>query len=247
MNYMDDSNVAISIRDLHVIRGGRTILDGISLDISRGAITGLLAPTGLLGPSGSGKTTLMRSIVGTQIVASGEVRVLGLPAGTPELRHRVAYVTQAPSVYPDLTVHENLRYFGRVVDAPATRVDEVIATVKLDARANQIVRTLSGGERSRASLAAALLGDPEVLILDEPTVGLDPLLRRDLWQTFDTLVEGGGTILVSTHVMDEAERTDDLVLLRDGRIVAKGAPEELRRRAGTDDLEGAFIALSEQS
>jgi ABC-2 type transport system ATP-binding protein len=247
MNYRNNSDAAVMIRDLHVIRGGRPILDGISLDVSRGSVTGLLAPTGLLGPSGSGKTTLLRSIVGTQIVESGEIRVLGLPAGSPELRHRVAYVTQAPSVYVDLTVRENLRYFARVVGAPAGRVDEVIATVKLDARANQIVRTLSGGERSRASLAAALLADPELLILDEPTVGLDPLLRRDLWQTFNDLVERGSTILVSTHVMDEAERTDDLVLLRDGRIVATGSPEALRERTRTDDLEEAFIALSEES
>jgi ABC-2 type transport system ATP-binding protein len=247
LNYVGNSDVAVVIRDLHVRRGGRLILDGISLDIARGAVTGLLAPTGLLGPSGSGKTTLLRSIVGTQIVESGEVSVLGLPAGTPELRHRVAYVTQAPSVYVDLTVRENLRYFARVVNAPASRIDDAIATVKLDARANQPVRTLSGGERSRASLAAALLGEPELLILDEPTVGLDPLLRRDLWQTFDHLVQGGTTILVSTHVMDEADRADDLVLLRDGRIVATGSPEVLRSRTRADDLEEAFIALSEES
>jgi len=242
-----ESHTAVAIRDLHVRRGGRLILDGISLDIACGAVTGLLAPTGLLGPSGSGKTTLLRSIVGTQIVESGEVTVLGLPAGTPELRRRVAYVTQAPSVYVDLTVRENLRYFARVVGAPMNRIDEALETVKLTGLTNQTVRTLSGGERSRASLAAALLGQPELLILDEPTVGLDPLLRRDLWQTFNDLVERGATILVSTHVMDEAERADDLVLLRDGRIVATGSPEALRTRARTDDLEKAFIALSEES
>jgi ABC-2 type transport system ATP-binding protein len=246
MNYGDDSTFAVTIRDLHVRRGGRPILDGISLDVARGAVTGLLAPTGLLGPSGSGKTTLLRSIVGTQIVESGDVTVLGLPAGAPELRRRVAYVTQAPSVYVDLTVRENLRYFARVVGAPTLRIDEALTTVKLTERANQLVRTLSGGERSRASLAAALLGQPELLILDEPTVGLDPLLRRDLWQTFDDLVQGGATIIVSTHVMDEAERTDDLVLLRDGRIVATGSPEALRSRARARDLEEAFITLSEE-
>jgi ABC-2 type transport system ATP-binding protein len=247
MNYAAGSDAAVVIRDLHVRRGGRPILQGISLDIARGAVTGLLAPTGVLGPSGSGKTTLLRSIVGTQIVERGEVTVLGLPAGAPELRRRVAYVTQAPSVYVDLTVRENLGYFARVVGAPTSRVDEALATVKLTARADQIVRTLSGGERSRASLAAALLGRPELLILDEPTVGLDPLLRRDLWQTFNDLVEHGATILVSTHVMDEAERADDLVLLRDGRIVATGSPEALRTRAQARDLEEAFIALSERS
>jgi ABC-2 type transport system ATP-binding protein len=247
MNYSSETSPAVAIRDLRVRRGGRLILDGISLDIARGAVTGLLAPTGLLGPSGSGKTTLLRSIVGTQNVESGEVTVLGLPAGTPELRHRVAYVTQAPSVYVDLTVRENLRYFARVVGAPTDRIDEALETVKLTARAGQVVGTLSGGERSRASLAAALLGHPELLILDEPTVGLDPLLRRDLWQTFSDLVSAGRTILVSTHVMDEAERADDLVLLRDGRIVATGSPEALRSRSGTEELEDAFIALSEDA
>jgi ABC-2 type transport system ATP-binding protein len=247
MNYAHESDVAVAIRDLHVRRGGKPILEGISLDISRGSVTGLLAPTGLLGPSGSGKTTLLRSIVGTQIVESGEVRVLGLPAGTPELRRRVAYVTQAPSVYLDLTLRENLRYFAWVAGAPASGIDEVLATMKLTAREDQIVRTLSGGERSRASLAAALVGEPELLILDEPTVGLDPVLRRDLWRMFNDLVAGGATILVSTHVMDEAERTDDLVLLRDGAIVATGSPDELRARTGASDLEEAFIALSEAS
>jgi ABC-2 type transport system ATP-binding protein len=248
LNYSDvPDGPAVAIRDLVVRRGGRLILDGISLDIARGGVTGLLAPTGLLGPSGSGKTTLLRSIVGTQIVESGEIRVLGLPAGTPELRRRVAYQTQAPSVYVDLTLRENLRYFARVLGAPAARIAEVLETVKLTAQEGQIVRTLSGGERSRASLAAALLGNPELLILDEPTVGLDPVLRRDLWQTFNGLVEGGATILVSTHVMDEAARADELVLLRDGEIVATGPPDELRARAGTNDLEEAFIVLSERS
>jgi ABC-2 type transport system ATP-binding protein len=241
LNSLDIPDAAVAIRDLHVRRGGRPILPGVSIDIPRGAVTGLL------GPSGSGKTTLLRSIVGVQIVESGDVTVLGLPAGTPELRRRVAYVTQAPSVYADLTVRENLRYFARVVGAPAGRIDEVLAIVGLAGHANQIIRTLSGGELSRESLAAALLGEPELLILDEPTVGLDPLLRRSLWQTFHEIVERGATILVSSHVMDEAERSDDLVLLRDGRIVATGSPDSLRARARTDDLEEAFIALSESS
>jgi ABC-2 type transport system ATP-binding protein len=234
-------STAISIRELRVARGGRPILPGVSLDIARGTVTGLL------GPSGSGKTTLLRSIVGVQIVESGKVDVLGLPAGTPELRRRLAYVTQEPSVYDDLTVRENLRYFARVVGAPPDRIDEVLEIVGLTEHENQIIRTLSGGERSRESLAAALLGEPVLLILDEPTVGLDPLLRRSLWRTFHELAAGGVTILVSTHVMDEAERSDDLVLMREGRIVATGSPDELRARTGTDDLEEAFIALSEAS
>ena len=215
------------------------MLPGISLEISGGRVTGLL------GPSGSGKTTLMRAIVGVQQIERGEVHVLGLPGGDAELRRRVGYVTQAPSVYADLTLRENLRYFARVLGAPGDSVAQAIETVDLVPQADQIVQTLSGGERSRVSLATALLGDPDVLVLDEPTVGLDPVLRRDLWRTFHGLAESGKTVLVSTHVMDEAERCDQLVLLRDGRIVATGTPAELRGRAAAPDLESAFLTLAE--
>jgi ABC-2 type transport system ATP-binding protein len=229
----------IAIRDLRVRRGGRVVLPGVSLDVQPGVVTGLL------GPSGSGKTTLMRAIVGVQIVESREVTVLGEPAGSPLNRRRVGYVTQAPSVYGDLTVRENLRYFARIVAAPDERVEESIQVVDLGAHADQVVRTLSGGERSRVSLASALLGHPEVLVLDEPTVGLDPVLRRDLWRTFHTLAASGATLLVSSHVMDEAERCDALILMRDGTIVATGSPDELRDRSGRDDLEEAFLVLAE--
>ena len=173
--------------------------------------------------------------------------MLGAPAGSPELRRIVGYVTQAPSVYGDLTVSENLRYFARILGAKAERVDSAIRTVALHAHADQVAGTLSGGERSRVSLASALVGGPELLVLDEPTVGLDPVLRRDLWQTFHELAERGASLLISSHVMDEADRCDDLVLLREGRIVAAGSPDELRRRTGTDDLEAAFLALAEAS
>jgi ABC-2 type transport system ATP-binding protein len=237
MNYTP----SIVIRDLRVRRGGRLVLPGVSLEIRRGAVTGLL------GPSGSGKTTLIRAIVGVQIVESGEVMVLGQPAGSPELRHVVGYVTQAPSVYSDLTVRENLHYFARILDAAPGRVEEAMQTVVLSERADQVVGTLSGGEHSRVSLATALLGEPELLVLDEPTVGLDPLLRRELWNTFHELAARGTTLLVSTHVMDEAERSDDLVLMREGRIVATGSPTELRARTRTDDLEDAFLVLAEAS
>jgi ABC-2 type transport system ATP-binding protein len=230
---------SIEIRDLTVRRGGKLVLPGVSLEVRPGVVTGLL------GPSGSGKSTLMRAIVGVQIVESGEVTVLGDPAGSPENRRRVGYVTQAPSVYADLTVRENLRYFARIVDAPDERVDEAIGTVDLGGHADQVVRTLSGGERSRVSLASALLGKPEVLVLDEPTVGLDPVLRRDLWQAFHALAEAGTTLLVSSHVMDEADRSDDLVLMRDGRIVATGSPDDLREQTGRSDLEEAFLVLAE--
>jgi ABC-2 type transport system ATP-binding protein len=238
---MSTDELAVSVHDLRVRRGGHLVLPGISLEIRRGIVTGLL------GPSGSGKTTLMRSIVGVQIVESGEVWVLGAPAGSNELRRLVGYVTQAPSVYGDLTVRENLHYFARVLDAPDQRIDEAIRTVALGGQTDQVVGTLSGGERSRVSLATALLGRPQLLVLDEPTVGLDPVLRRDLWTTFHELAAGGTTLLVSSHVMDEAERCDDLILLRDGRIVATGAPDELRSRTHADDLEEAFLVLAEAS
>jgi len=230
---------AVMIRDLWVRRGGKTVLPGVSLAIRRGVVTGLL------GPSGSGKTTLMRAIVGVQIVERGELTVLGRAAGVAELRELVAYVTQAPSIYGDLTVRENLEYFAALVDASRERIDAAIEAVGLQAQAGQLVRTLSGGERSRSSLAAALTGRPELLVLDEPTVGLDPLLRQELWETFHALAADGTTILVSTHVMDEAERCDELVLMREGRIVAASTPGQLLAETGTNTLERAFLALAE--
>ena len=232
---------AVRVDELRVVRGGRVVLPGISLSVATGSVTGLL------GPSGSGKTTLMRAIVGVQVVESGRVEVLGEPAGSPSLRARVGYVTQAPSVYGDLTVRENLVYFAKVLRARAARVDVVLETVGLEDRAGQVVRTLSGGERARVSLATALLNEPDVLVLDEPTVGLDPVLRRDLWDTFHRLAEEGATLLVSSHVMDEADRCDDLLLLREGRIVAAEKPDELRRRTGAASLEDAFLRVVEQA
>ncbi len=230
---------AIRIEDLRVVRGGLLVLPGISLSVASGTVTGLL------GPSGSGKTTLMRAIVGVQVVESGRVEVLGEAAGSPTLRARVGYVTQAPSVYADLTVRENLRYFARVLGARKERVDAVIETVGLEQRAGHVVRRLSGGERARVSLGTALLNAPAVLVLDEPTVGLDPVLRRDLWDTFHVLADAGSTLLVSSHVMDEAERCDELLLMREGRIVAAEPPHELRRRTGAETVEHAFLHLVE--
>jgi len=201
--------------------------------------------TGLLGPSGCGKSTLMRAVVGVQVVQSGEVEVLGLPAGDRRLRDRVGYVTQAPSVYDDLTVAENLRFFARVLGVPRTEIDRCVEAVDLGSRRDQVVNRLSGGERSRVSLAAALLGSPELLVLDEPTVGLDPVLRRDLWAMFHRLADAGTAVLVSSHVMDEAERCDRLLLMRDGELIAQDTPQALLDRTRTTDIENAFLSLVE--
>jgi ABC-2 type transport system ATP-binding protein len=234
------SLVAIRIEDLRVVRGGATVVPGLSCDVASGSVTGLL------GPSGSGKTTMIRAVVGVQRIAAGVVEVLGLPGGSPPLRGRIGYMTQAPSVYADLTVRENLDFFARVLAEPPDDVERVLADVSLRELAGRVVRTLSGGERARVSLAAALLGTPELLVLDEPTVGLDPVLRRDLWELFHELARHGATLLVSSHVMDEADRCHSLLLLREGRLLAQSTPEELRRQTGADDLEDAFLRLVEE-
>jgi ABC-2 type transport system ATP-binding protein len=234
-------STAIEIRGLRVVRGGNEVLPGIDLDVESGAVTGLL------GPSGSGKSTLIRSIVGVQIVSAGSVTVLGRPAGTPDLRRRVGYVTQAPAVYGDLTVRENLAYFGRLVHAPRKQAGELVRRVDLGSVADSVVSRLSGGQRARVSLAAALLGEPDLLVLDEPTVGLDPVLRRELWDFFHSLAADGKTLLVSSHVMDEAERCDRLVLQREGRILARATPAELKERTGAEGLDEAFLRLVEEA
>jgi ABC-2 type transport system ATP-binding protein len=228
---------AIEVRDLVVDRGRKEVLHGISLDVPAGSVTGLL------GPSGSGKTTLMRAVVGVQIVRSGTVTVLGQPAGARDLRHRIGYLTQAPSVYSDLTVTENARYFGAVFGADDAAADAVVERVGLAGQADQLVSTLSGGQHSRASLACALVGNPELLVLDEPTVGQDPVLRDELWAMFRRLAEEGTTLLVSSHVMDEANRCDRLVLIREGQIVADDTPRAVKDTAGTDDLDQAFLRI----
>jgi ABC-2 type transport system ATP-binding protein len=228
---------AIDVDGLRVVRGGRVVLDALFLAVPTGTVTGLL------GPSGSGKSTLLRAIVGVQVVEGGTVTVLGLPAGSAGLRARVAYATQAASVYDDLSVHENLAYFAAVLGAPAGDVERVLREVGLTGEAGDVVGRLSGGQRSRVSLAVALLGAPELLVLDEPTVGLDPLLRAELWDLFHRLAGSGKTLLVSSHVMDEATRCDDLVLLRDGAVLARATPAELLARTGAADAEEAFLHL----
>ncbi|MFC4222294.1 ABC transporter ATP-binding protein [Lysinibacter cavernae] len=230
-------NAAILVDGLTIKRGHQTALDSITLSVPTGRITGLL------GPSGCGKSTLMRSIVGVQQLTAGTITVLGSPAGSASLRKQIGYVTQAPSVYDDLTVRQNLRYFGRILGAPASDVDRVLSITNLEDKATTLAGSLSGGQRSRASLAAALMGTPQLLVLDEPTVGLDPVLRNELWDVFHSLRDAGQTIVVSSHVMDEAERCDDLILLRDGRLVAHDSPEHLTAATGTSSVEDAFITL----
>ncbi|GII22124.1 ABC transporter ATP-binding protein [Planosporangium mesophilum] len=228
---------AIAVDDLVVVRGKRTVLHNLNCTVPRGSVTGLL------GPSGSGKTTLMRCVVGVQKIKSGTVTVLGQPAGSPALRRNVGYLTQAPSVYADLTVRENARYFASLYGIGHRQADQSIIDVGLREAADQLVSTLSGGQHARASLACALLSKPDLLVLDEPTVGQDPVLRNDLWQQFHALAAEGTTLLVSSHVMDEAGRCERLILIREGRVVADDTPAAVRAATGTDDLEEAFLRL----
>lgn len=228
---------AIEITGLQVRRGKNEVLSGLGLTVPAGAVVGLL------GPSGCGKTTLMRSIVGTQKTAGGNVLVLGEPAGSPSLRHRVGYMTQQASVYDDLSVAQNLRYFARVLSTGPEDVARVLELTDLVDKADQLAASLSGGERSRLSLAAALLGRPELLVLDEPTVGLDPVLRAELWTLFRSLANSGTTLLVSSHVMDEATRCDRLLLMRAGAIIADDSPDGLLESTRTATAEAAFLAV----
>ena len=232
-------NNAVEVTDLVVVRGHRQVLRNLSFTIPSGVVTGLL------GPSGCGKSTLMRSLVGVQKLTSGSVRVFGEEAGSAPLRDRIGYVTQAASVYDDLTVAENLAFFARVLGVGRDHVDRCIEEVDLRSHADQVVGRLSGGQRSRASLAVALLGSPDLLVLDEPTVGLDPVLRRDLWALFHRIADAGAAVFVSSHVMDEAERCDRLMLMREGEIIAHDSPPAILERTGTGNIEEAFLKIVE--
>jgi ABC-2 type transport system ATP-binding protein len=237
----DGADPAVSIEHLTVVRGKRTALEDVTVRIAEGTITGVL------GPSGCGKTTLIRSIVGTQIIAGGTVTVLGRPAGSPELRHRVGYVTQDPTIYEDLRVLDNVRYFASLYGSDATAADEAIRNVGLDDHRTALCGNLSGGQRTRVSLACALVAHPDLLVLDEPTVGLDPVLRVDLWEQFRLLARNGTTLLVSSHVMDEADHCGDLLLLREGRLLAHTTPTQLREDTGCQSLEAAFLSVIRHS
>ncbi|MBO1338113.1 ABC transporter ATP-binding protein [Streptomyces sp. VRA16 Mangrove soil] len=242
---------AVRATGLTVVRGTRPVLHDLVFTVPRGRITGLL------GPSGCGKSTLMRALVGTQAKVTGTLTVLGRPAGHPSLRSRIGYVTQAPSVYRDLTIHQNLSYFASILmpgsgrtaaDRRRAEVDRVLTAVDLTTHTHALAGNLSGGQLSRVSLAVALLGTPELLVLDEPTVGLDPVLRRDLWNLFHHLARTEGTtLLISSHVMDEAERCHRLLLMRDGELLAEDTPDALRATTGTDTVEAAFLHLVDEA
>jgi ABC-2 type transport system ATP-binding protein len=227
----------VQVEHLAVRRGHREVLHDVSLTCLSGRVTGLF------GPSGSGKSTLMRAIAGVQANVAGRVSVLGHDAGHAAVRAQLGYMTQAPSVYEDMTIRENLRYFAAI---RAVTIGDVLERIGLESHADDLVRNLSGGQHARVSLAAALIGRPRMLLLDEPTVGLDPLLRRELWTLFRALTQEGSTLLVSSHVLDEARHCDDVVLLREGAIVAQLTPSELIARAGTEDLDEAFVRLIEE-
>jgi ABC-2 type transport system ATP-binding protein len=231
---------AVTTRGLTVRRGSRTVLRDVDLSVPTGCVTGLL------GPSGCGKTTLMRSIVGVQRIHSGSVRVLDRPAGSRSLREKVGYVTQQPSIYADLTVAENLAYFDSLYRADRDTGRDLLSDMGLTDMADQLVGELSGGQRARASLACALVSKPSLLILDEPTVGLDPVLRNELWHQFRDLADSGVTLLISSHVMDEAHRCDRLLLMREGAFIADDSPDALLDRTGADDLESAFLTLIDE-
>lgn len=233
------NNSAIVIEDLHVRRGSAMVLDDFSVKLEAGRVIGII------GPSGCGKTTLIRSIAGVQRIVSGNVTVLGDPAGSAKNRRRVGYVTQASSVYPDLTAEQNLQYFAAVAGKSAADVQDAITTVGLTEHRNKLVASLSGGQRARVSLSAALVARCRLYLLDEPTVGLDPVLRRELWQTFSRLAAAGATLLISSHVMDEASRCDEVLLMREGGLLAQDEPERLLQLTGTDDLETAFLRLAD--
>jgi ABC-2 type transport system ATP-binding protein len=231
----------VVIDHLRVVRGKRPAIHDLSVQIARGTITGLL------GPSGCGKTTLMRSIVGTQILTGGSVTVLGQPAGSAPLRRRVGYMPQDPTIYDDLRVIDNVRYIGALYGMDSKAADEAVSAVGLDDHRTAVCGNLSGGQRTRVSLACALVAAPDLLVLDEPTVGLDPVLRVDLWQQFDQLAKRGTTLLVSSHVMDEADHCGDLLLMRDGHLLAHTTPGKLREDSGCQSLEEAFLSVIRHS
>lgn len=234
-------SLAIEAHDVRKRFGPVTALDGLSLTVAAGEIYGLL------GPNGSGKTTFIRILAGLVKPDAGTVSIFGSSPRAAVAGGGVGYMTQAPALYGELSIDENLRFFATLegVADPAPKIEDALRRVGLLDRRRSVVSTLSGGMRTRASLAATLLHGPRLLLLDEPTVGVDPAQRRDFWEHFRALAHDGATLVVSSHVMDEASRCDRLGLIRSGRVLAEGSARELIARAGTVDLESAFLALSE--
>jgi ABC-2 type transport system ATP-binding protein len=231
-------DAVIVANKLKVNRGGVDALNEVSFSITPGKITGLI------GPSGSGKTTLMRTVVGAQIITDGSLTVLGQPAANKSTRPRIAYMPQTPAVYIDLTTRQNLEYFAVILSVDKQLISKVLEQVDLVKQADQIVGTLSGGQMARVSLAIALLSNAELLVLDEPTVGLDPVLREHLWSLFRELAVDGRSLLISSHVMDEAEKCADILLLRDGRVLSHGPKQELLQKTKKSTVEEAFLMLA---
>ncbi len=236
-------NAAVVIKDLSVTLGKNFVaLKNISLELPAGKTIGFI------GPSGAGKTTLIRGIVGALGVTPGTIEVLGQPAGMPALRQQVSYMTQELSVYPDLTARQNIAYFAAMLGTPrsaaAKMITDALEAVDLSEQADILVADLSGGQKQRLGLAIALLGSRQLMVLDEPTVGLDPVLRQKLWALFDRLAEQGTTLIISSHSMDEAERCDDLVLIRAGELVAHSSPRELLKKTGCSSVEQSFLKLA---
>lgn len=240
--YDNAMETAVKIKNLSVTLGGHfEVLNNISLELPAGKTIGFI------GPSGAGKTTLIRGIVGNLKITSGEISVFDMPAGSALLREQVSYMTQELSVYPDLTVKENLKYFitmtGQSRKMAGDILKEVLELVAITNKSDSLVSDLSSGQKQRVSLAVALIGSPKLMVLDEPTVGLDPVLRKKLWRLFAKLANQGMTLIISSHSMDEAERCDDLVLIRDGKLVAHSSPKELLLSTGTKTVEESFLKL----
>ncbi len=235
----ESARPAIETHALRKSFGSIHAVDGVEISLAAGRIYGLI------GPNGSGKTTLLRLLIGLARATSGEARVLGTLMPSRALLEQIGYMPQSDGIYPELSVWENLRFFAGLyggTDGP--RALEVLELVELADRRSTPALELSGGMRRRLSLACTLVHDPAVLFLDEPTVGIDPALRVQFWAHFRRMAAAGTTLLVASHVMDEADRCDELLFIRDGTVFARGTADELRARAGTDRLETAFLAFA---
>jgi ABC-2 type transport system ATP-binding protein len=228
---------AVDVQNVSKSFGDVKALDGVTLRVKQGEIYGLL------GPNGAGKTTLIRLFVGLVEPNAGTVTVLGERMPNVAMLSHVGYMTQSAALYPGLSVEENVRFFAAINDAEEG-VKDALELVKLYDRRDSVVSTVSGGMRQRCSLACALVHKPQLLLLDEPTVGVDPQLRVELWEDFREMAAAGTTIIVSSHVMDEAERCQRLGLIQYGKLLAEGTPDEIRATAGSTNLEDAFLSLA---